>query len=71
MLSLVRPRRDFMALEARRMQAARLFQQGHPPATIVHQFHVSWQTAGRCYYIWQRRSGGMADAADSKSIRVI
>ena len=51
----IRPRRDFTALEARRLQAAQLFQQGHPPATIVHQFHVSWQTASRWYHTWRRR----------------
>jgi hypothetical protein len=53
MLTPVRFRRDFAALEARRMQAARLFEQGHPPATVVHRFLVSWQTAARWYHVWQ------------------
>jgi len=54
MLTPVRPRRDFAALEARRMQAAKLFAQGHPPATVVHRFRVSWQTASRWYHAWRR-----------------
>lgn len=55
MLTPVRPRRDFAALEARRMQAAKLFQQGHPPATVVHRLQVSWQTATRWYQTWRRQ----------------
>jgi len=55
MLTPVRPRRDFVALEARRLDAGKLFQQGHPPATIVHHFQVSWQTASRWYDAWRRR----------------
>jgi len=51
----VRPRRDFAALEARRIEAAELFRQGHPPATVVHRFHVSWQTASRWYHTWRRQ----------------
>lgn len=45
----LRPRRDFAALEARRMQAAQLFQQGHPQAEIVRRLHVSRPTAHRWY----------------------
>jgi transposase len=55
MLTLVRPRRDFAALEARRLQAAKLFEQGRPPATVVHRFQVSWQTASRWYHVWRRQ----------------
>ena len=37
MQTTLRPRRDFAALEARRMEAARLFQQGHPQAEVVRR----------------------------------
>jgi transposase len=37
------------------MQAAKLFEQGHPPAAVVHQFQVSWQTATRWYHAWRRQ----------------
>jgi transposase len=59
MVAAIRPRRDFTALEARRMQAAQWFAQGHPPATVVHCLRVSWQTASRWYHTWKRhgRSG--------------
>src|SRR5712692_8349723 len=50
-----RPRRDFAALEVRRMQAARLFAQGHPQAEIVRRFRVSRPTAHRWYQAWRRR----------------
>jgi transposase len=55
MFTPVRPRRDFAALEARRMQAAELFAQGHSPAAVVHRFHVSWQTATRWHHAWRRQ----------------
>jgi transposase len=63
MVASVRPRRDFAALEARRMQAAQLFAQGHPPATIVHRFQVSWQTASRWYHTWKRHGRARLRAA--------
>src|SRR6266568_999151 len=50
----VRPRRDFAAMEARRMRAADLFEQGVIPAEIArhvgvrHQIVSDWRTA------WQR-----------------
>lgn len=50
-----RPRRDFAALEVRRMRAARLFAQGHPQAEIVRRFRVSRPTAHRWYQAWRRR----------------
>lgn len=55
----LRPRRDFAALEARRLQAAQLFAQGHPQAEIVRRLKVSRPTAHRWYRAWRRegRSG--------------
>lgn len=55
METTLRPRRDFAALEARRMRAARFFEQGHPQAEIVRRFHVSRPTAHRWYQAWRRR----------------
>ncbi len=52
---LPRPRRDFAALEARRMHAAQLFQQGHPQAEIVRRLQVSRPTAHRWYQAWRRK----------------
>lgn len=49
------PRRDFAALKARRMQAAKLFEQGHRQAEIVRRFHVSRPTAHRWYQAWRRQ----------------
>ncbi len=50
----LRPRRDFVALEVRRMQAARLFAQGHPQAEVVRRFRVSRPSAHRWYQAWRR-----------------
>ncbi len=50
----LRPRRDFAALEVRRLQAGRLFAQGHPQAEIVRRFRVSRPTAHRWYQAWRR-----------------
>jgi hypothetical protein len=50
MLTPVRSRRDFAALEARRMQAAQLFQQGHPPATLAQ----TWRLLGQLGWSRQR-----------------
>ena len=55
MVRTVRPRRDFAALEARRMQAARLFEQGHPQAEVVRRLKVSRPTAHRWHHAWRRR----------------
>lgn len=49
------PRRDFSALETRRMQAAKLFQRGHEQAEIVHRLHVSRQSASRWHAAWRRK----------------
>jgi transposase len=54
----LRPRRDFAALEVRRLQAARLFAQGHPQAEVVRRFRVSRPTAHRWFQAWRR--GGAA-----------
>lgn len=51
----LQPRRDFAALEARRLAAAKLFAQGHPQAEVVRRFHVSRPTAHRWYRAWRRR----------------
>ena len=54
----LRPRRDFAALEVRRLRAARLFAQGHPQAEMVRGWRVSRPTAHRWYQAWRR--GGAA-----------
>jgi transposase len=48
-------RRDFSALEARRLRAAQLFAQGHPQAEVVRRFRVSRPSAHRWYQAWRRR----------------
>jgi transposase len=55
MSTMLRSRRDFAALEARRKEAAQLFAQGHPQAEIVRRFHVSRPTAHRWYRAWRQR----------------
>src|SRR5450755_1007736 len=52
----VRPRRDFHAMEERRMQAAELFEQGVIPAEIARQVGVSHQIVSDWRAAW-RRSG--------------
>jgi transposase len=49
------PRRDFAALKARRMKAAKLFEQGHPQAEAVRRLGVSRPTAHRWYQVWRRQ----------------
>lgn len=53
MTTTLRPRRDFVALEARRMEAARLFRRGHPQAEIARRLKVSRPTAHRWYGAWR------------------
>jgi len=48
-------RRDFKALEARRMEAAALFKQGKSQAEVVRTLHVSRQTASRWHADWKDR----------------
>src|SRR3989440_12135276 len=52
----VRPRRDFAAMEQRRMRAADLFEQGVSPAEIARQVGVSHQIVSDWRAAW-RRSG--------------
>src|SRR6266851_4707215 len=52
----VRPRRDFAAMEERRMRAADMFEQGVTPAEIARQVGVSHQIVSDWRAAW-RRSG--------------
>ena len=52
----MRPRRDFAAMQARRMRAADLFEQGVIPAEIARQVGVSHQIVSDWRAAW-RRSG--------------
>jgi transposase len=52
----VRPRRDFAAMEERRMRAADMFEQGVIPAEIARQVGVSHQIVSDWRAAW-RRSG--------------
>jgi transposase len=52
----VRPRRDFAAMEARRMQAADLFQKHVSQAEIARQLGVAHQTVSDWHEKW--RAGG-------------
>src|SRR5215468_4844035 len=52
----VRPRRDFGALEERRMRAADLFEQGVIPAEVARRVGVSHQIVSDWRAAW-RRSG--------------
>ncbi len=52
----VRPRRDFAAMEERRMRAADMFEQGVSPAEIARQVGVSHQIVSDWRAAW-RRSG--------------
>jgi transposase len=54
MKNALRLPRDWKALEARRLQAAKLFLQGHPQAEIVRRFGVSRPTAHAWYQVWKR-----------------
>jgi transposase len=55
----VRPRRDFHALEQRRMKAVRMFEKGKRQADVVHALGVSRPTASDWYAKW---SAGGKDA---------
>jgi transposase len=52
----VRPRRDFAAMEERRMQAAELFEQGVTPAEIARRLGVWHQIVSDWRNVW-RQSG--------------
>ena len=51
----VRPRRDFQALEERRMRAVDLFEQGVRPAEIARQVGVGHQTVSDWRNVWRQR----------------
>jgi len=55
-VSRVRPRRDFQAMEERRMRAADLFEQGVRPAEVARQLGVWHQIVSDWRAAW-RRSG--------------
>lgn len=48
-------KRDFAALERRRMQAARLFEHGRTKAEVARHFGVSNESAGRWDKVWKAR----------------
>src|ERR687885_3034888 len=50
----VRPRRDFAAMEQRRMQAADLFEQGVIPAEIARRMGVGHQTVSEWRTVWRQ-----------------
>lgn len=50
-----RPRRDFEGLEARRMKAAKMFQQGLRQADVHHRLKVSRTTAQRWAQAWEEK----------------
>src|SRR5215831_10825735 len=50
----VRPRRDFAALQERRMRAADLFEQGVIPAEVARQVGVSHQIVSDWRAAWRR-----------------
>src|SRR6267378_3961392 len=52
----VRPRRDFAAMEERRMRAADMFEHGVTPAEVARQVGVSHQIVSDWRAAW-RRSG--------------
>ena len=64
----VRPRRDFEALEQRRMKAVRLYEQGHPQAEVVRLLKVSRPSAFRWYHAW-KHSGKTALKAAGRAGR--
>jgi transposase len=49
----VRPRRDFAALEKRRLAAARLFERGLTPAEVARRLEVSCQSAVTWLRTWE------------------
>src|SRR5439155_12639830 len=61
--SRVRPRRDFAAMEERRMRAADLFEQGVRPAEIARQLGVCHQIVSDWRGAWCRSGRGGLRAA--------
>ncbi len=59
----VRPRRDFAALEERRIEAAALFRSGFGPAEVARQLGVSCTSAYRWREAWLEQGvGGLRPA---------
>src|SRR5437879_2468586 len=54
-VSRVRPRRDFAAMEERRMRAADLFDTGVTPAEVARQVGVSHQIVSDWRNAWRQR----------------
>src|SRR5919206_5153508 len=54
----VRPRRDFAAMEERRMRAADLFEKGVIPAEIARRVGVSHQIVSDWRAAWRRSGRG-------------
>lgn len=65
MNTISRPRRDFKALEDRRLKAVGIFKEDHPhpQAEVVRLLKVSRQTASRWYEVWKDRGAGALKAA--------
>lgn len=47
-------KRDFNALQRRRLKAATLFSKGLPPAEVARHFGVSCQSASRWHKAWEK-----------------
>lgn len=47
-------KRDFKALQRRRVQAAALFEKGHRPAEVARRLGVSCQSASRWHKAWEQ-----------------
>ena len=58
-------KRDFDALERRRMEALRLFRKGIPQAQIARQLKVARQTVSR--WVRQYREGGKAAPCERRA----
>jgi transposase len=47
-------KRDFIALQRRRLKAATLFDKGLAPAEVARHFGVSCQSASRWHKAWEK-----------------
>lgn len=64
------PRRDLVALQTRRMQAAQWFQRGRSQAQIARRFQVSRPTAHRWCQAWRRKGrAGRKPRLSSENLR--
>jgi transposase len=62
-MTLSKSRRDFRALEKRRLKAARLFERGKSQAEVVRALGVSRASVSRWYRVWrQAGSAGLKGA---------